>query len=134
MSCMHVHVSQALVSSQIYCIAQVAVISSQGGSIAWRFTQNPTGHDYGHHMSKAAANMAGALLAQELRGAGVTVYLLHPGFNKSDMTKKYAAIWEIEGAVDASVGAKRVLHEIGLMQFEKTGSFINCEDGLYIPW
>eukprot|EP01032_Pedospumella_encystans_P009907 gene9907-11622_t len=114
--------------------SKVAVISSQGGSIAWRFTQNPEGHDYGHHMSKAAANMAGVLLAQELRAAGVTVYLLHPGFNKSDMTKKYEAIWEIEGAVEASVGAKRVLHEIGLMKHDKTGSFINCEDGLYIPW
>ncbi len=85
-------------------------------------------------MSKAAANMAGVLLAQELRAAGVIVYLLHPGFNKSDMTKKYEAIWEIEGAVEAHVGAKRVLHEIGLMTIENTGSFINCEDGLYIPW
>ena len=62
--------------------------------MAWRFTQNPEGHDYGHHMSKAAANMAGMLLSQELKSAGVCVYLLHPGFNKSDMTKKYEAIWE----------------------------------------
>ena len=23
--------------------------------------------------------------------------MLHPGFNKTDMTKKYEAIWEIEG-------------------------------------
>jgi NAD(P)-dependent dehydrogenase (short-subunit alcohol dehydrogenase family) len=112
----------------------VAVISSQGGSITWRTTQNPTGGDYGHHMSKAAANMAGMLLSQELKSAGVCVYLLHPGFNKSDMTKKYEAIWEIEGAVEASVGAQRVVHEIGLMTLDKTGAFINCEDGLYIPW
>jgi hypothetical protein len=28
------------------------MITSQGGSVEWRFTQNPTGHDYGHHMSK----------------------------------------------------------------------------------
>lgn len=112
----------------------MAIISSQGGSIAWRTTQNPTGHDYGHHMSKAAANMAGALLAQELRGRGIIVSLLHPGFNKTEMTKKYVAIWEVEGAVDASVGAKRVVHEIGQMSLENTGSFINCEDGLHIPW
>jgi NAD(P)-dependent dehydrogenase (short-subunit alcohol dehydrogenase family) len=32
--------------------------------------------------------MAGVLLAQELRSAGVVVYMLHPGFNKSDMTAK----------------------------------------------
>eukprot|EP01036_Dinobryon_divergens_P031664 gene31664-41107_t len=85
-------------------------------------------------MSKAAANMMGALLAQELKGAGICVSLLHPGFNKTDMTKKYEHIWEIEGAVDSSIGAKRVLHEIGLMSLENTGSFINCEDGLAIPW
>jgi len=39
-----------------------------------------------------------------------------------------------EGAVDPSVGAKRVLHEIGQVTMEKSGSFINCEDGLQIPW
>jgi hypothetical protein len=50
------------------------------------------------------------------------------------MTKKYQEIWEIEGAVDASVGAKRVFHEIGKVSMEITGKFINCEDGLEIPW
>jgi NAD(P)-dependent dehydrogenase (short-subunit alcohol dehydrogenase family) len=110
------------------------MITSQGGSIGWRFTQNPEGHDYGHHMSKAAANMASVLLAQELKSKGITVGILHPGFNKTDMTKKYQEIWEIEGAVDSSVGAKRVCYEIGKLTLEKTGVFINCEDGLEIPW
>jgi len=114
--------------------SKVAMITSQGGSISWRTTQNPTGHDYGHHMSKAAANMMGVLVAQELKAAGITVTMLHPGFNKTDMTKKYEHIWEIEGAVDSSIGAKRVVHEIGLMSLDKTGIFINCEDGLEIPW
>eukprot|EP00798_Chlamydomonas_sp_ICE-L_P007846 gene7846-1051_t len=113
--------------------AKVAMITSQGGSIAWRTTQNPTGNDYGHHMSKAAANMMSALLAQELKASGVCVSILHPGFNKTDMTKKYESIWEVEGAVDSSVGAKRVLHEIRAMSMETTGLFINCEDGLRIP-
>jgi NAD(P)-dependent dehydrogenase (short-subunit alcohol dehydrogenase family) len=114
--------------------SKVAMITSQGGSIAWRTTQNPTGHDYGHHMSKAAANMMSALLAQELKSKSICVIILHPGFNKTDMTKKYEHIWEVEGAVDSSVGAKRVLHEVGLASMETTGSFINCEDGLLIPW
>lgn len=114
--------------------SKVAIISSQGGSIAWRTTQNPTGHDYGHHMSKAAANMAGMLLSQELRASGVCVTLLHPGFNKTAMTKKYEAIWEVEGAVDPAVGAKRVVHEICEMDMDTSGSFVNCEDGLNIPW
>lgn len=114
--------------------SKVAIISSQGGSVTWRFVQNPNGQDYGHHMSKAAANMAGVLLAQELRPKKITVALLHPGFNKTGMTKKYEAIWEEEGAVDASLGAKRVVHEIGQMSMDTTGSFINCEDGKLIPF
>jgi len=50
------------------------------------------------------------------------------------MTAKYEKIWEIEGAVDAQVGAKRVFHEISKISMENTGNFINCEDGLEIPW
>lgn len=114
--------------------AKVIIISSQGGSIAWRLTQNPAGHDYGHHMSKAAANMAGVLMAQELQGQGIAVALLHPGFNKTDMTSKYQSIWEIEGAVSPAVGAKRVVHEVGKVSLATTGAFINCEDGKRIPW
>lgn len=112
---------------------RIAVISSQGGSVAWRQVQCPSGGDYGHHMSKAAANMAGKLLANELRGKAA-VSILHPGFNRTDMTSKYSHIWDVEGAVDASVGAQRVLHEINLMTLDNTGRFINCEDGLEIPW
>lgn len=50
------------------------------------------------------------------------------------MTAKYKEIWEIEGAVDASVGAKRVLYETSHLSMETTGKFINCEDGLEIPF
>ena len=114
---------------------KIAMITSQGGSVSWRTVQNGNeGGDYGHHMSKCAANMMSVLVAEEFRKHKIPVGLLHPGFNKTDMTKKYAHIWEIEGAVDAEVGAKRVLHEIGLINMETTGKFINCEDGLEIPF
>ena len=72
--------------------------------------------------------------AEELKKRGVPVLLLHPGFNKTGMTSKYSHIWEVEGAVDAAVGAKRVLHEVRGATMERTGQFINCEDGLRIPW
>merc|ERR1711965_1018398 len=114
--------------------SKVAMITSQGGSISWRTIQNPTGHDYGHHMSKSAANMMGVLLSQELKAKDIIVTILHPGFNKTGMTKKYEHIWEIEGAVDSSIGAKRVIHEVDLMTEKSNGKFINCEDGLEIPW
>lgn len=85
-------------------------------------------------MSKAAANMMAMLLAQELRSKGIAVGIFHPGFNKTEMTSKYKEIWEIEGAVDASVGAKRVMHETSKLSIDTTGKFINCEDGLEIPF
>lgn len=85
-------------------------------------------------MSKAAANMMSVLLSQEFKDKNIAVGILHPGFNKTEMTAKYAEIWEIEGAVDGSVGAKRVFYEIEKINMENTGKFINCEDGLEIPW
>jgi NAD(P)-dependent dehydrogenase (short-subunit alcohol dehydrogenase family) len=85
-------------------------------------------------MSKAAANMMAMLLAQELKKMGILVGIFHPGFNKTGMTAKYSQIWEVEGAVDPSVGAKRVLYETSKLSIERTGKFINCEDGLEIPF
>jgi len=114
--------------------SKVIMITSQGGSIAWRKVQNPTGHDYGHHMSKAAANMMSVLLSQELKAHGIPVGMLHPGFNKTEMTEKYKSIWDIGGAVDPSIGAKRICHETMLITLERSGQFINCEDGLQIPF
>lgn len=91
----------------------------------------------GHHMCRAACNIGGVLLSEEMRKEGFAVTLLHPGFNRTGMTAKYAHIWDIEGAVEKEVGAKRVLYEVGLSvasPMERTGRFFNCEDGLEIPW
>jgi NAD(P)-dependent dehydrogenase (short-subunit alcohol dehydrogenase family) len=114
--------------------SSIAMITSQGGSVSWRTTQNPDGGDYGHHMSKSAANMGSVLLSQEFKKHKIPVGILHPGFNKTGMTAKYEHIWEVEGAVDASEGAMRVFYEISKLDMERTGKFFNCEDGLEIPW
>jgi NAD(P)-dependent dehydrogenase (short-subunit alcohol dehydrogenase family) len=115
--------------------AKLVTITSQAGSVEWRFTQNKDkGGDYGHHMSRSACNMAAVLASEELKSKGYTVILLHPGFNRTEMTAKYKDIWDIEGAVEPSMGAKRVIYEIIRAKFEDTGKFINCEDGLQIPW
>ena len=85
-------------------------------------------------MSKAAANMMAVLLAQEVKSKGIAVGVFHPGFNKTEMTSKYKDIWEIEGAVDPAIGAKRIMYETGQLSLDSSGKFINCEDGLEIPW
>jgi len=114
---------------------KLITISSQAGSAEWRFTQNSdSGGDYGHHMSRAACNIGGVLMSEELKKHGYPVVMLHPGFNRTDMTKKYEHIWDVEGAVPSDQGAKRVLHEVIAVDISKTGQFINCEDGLQIPF
>ena len=71
-------VSHALLQAGLVArCGAIILITSQAGSVEWRFTQNPDGGDYGHHMSRAACNMGGVLLAQELRAKGVPVLLLH---------------------------------------------------------
>ena len=114
---------------------KLVIITSQAGSVEWRTTQNKDkGGDYGHHTSRACCNIAAVLLSEEVKSMGYSVHLLHPGFNRTEMTAKYSHIWDIEGAVEPIVGAKRVLYEVGKASMETTGKFINCEDGLMIPW
>lgn len=115
--------------------AKVAVITSQAGSAAWRFTQNKDeGGNYGHHMSRAACNIGAVLMSEELKAIEVPVVMLHPGFNRTEMTSKYSHIWDKEGAVESHEGAKRVLHEVKEISMKISGRFINCEDGLRIPF
>ena len=112
--------------------SKVAIVTSQAGSCEWRFTQNKDeGGDYGHHMSRAACNIGGVLLAEELKSKGVCVVLLHPGFNRTEMTSR-CSIWDIEGACRRPRGQLRpsLLHrEVICASLDKTGAFVNCEDG-----
>lgn len=128
-------VTSALYKAGLLKNGKVLIITSQAGSVEWRFTQNQgEGGDYGHHMSRAACNIAAALMSEELKEAKIPVTLVHPGFNRTEMTSKFSEIWDKEGAVEASVGAKRVLHEAKRVSMETTGKFFNAEDGLEIPW
>mmetsp|Transcript_165244 Transcript_165244/g.317228 ORF Transcript_165244/g.317228 Transcript_165244/m.317228 type:complete len:309 (-) Transcript_165244:147-1073(-) len=113
--------------------SKVVTITSQAGSVTW-MSGEATSQDYGHHMSKAAANMGTAVLAAELKPEGITVIALHPGFVKTDMTARFSEAYETGGAVDIDTAAKRVLHQANVASMRTTGSFLNCEDGLLIPW
>ena len=51
--------------------AKLVIITSQAGSCEWRSTQNANeGGDYGHHMSRAACNIAGVLQVRTLLHQG----------------------------------------------------------------
>mmetsp|Transcript_109203 Transcript_109203/g.198987 ORF Transcript_109203/g.198987 Transcript_109203/m.198987 type:complete len:313 (-) Transcript_109203:128-1066(-) len=117
--------------------SKVVTISSQGGSVTWMSEFARRGwpsQDYGYHMSKAASNRGMAVLAGELKPEGITVIALHPGFVKTDMTARFSEAYETGGAVDIDTAAKRVLHQANVASMRTTGSFLNCEDGLLIPW
>lgn len=58
--------------------SRIGFITSEGGSIGLR-TEKEGGANYGHHMSKAAANMGGKLLAWDLKPKGIPLVMIHPG-------------------------------------------------------
>jgi len=61
--------------------ARVVFITSLMGSIG----DGPSGSSYGYRMSKAALNMLGANLAQDLRDERITCVILHPGWVQTRM-------------------------------------------------
>ncbi|KIK70259.1 hypothetical protein GYMLUDRAFT_213461 [Collybiopsis luxurians FD-317 M1] len=105
--------------------SKFVIISSEGGSIALRTRQEGAGN-YGHHASKAAVNMIGKLLSNELYEKQVTVGLIHPGFMKTDMTKNvgFDQFYESGGAVEPSEAAETTIDFIlNELPHDLTGSF-----------
>ncbi|MFX6040608.1 short-chain dehydrogenase, partial [Acinetobacter baumannii] len=66
---------------------------------------NGRGGEYGYRLSKAALNMAGVNLAIALKQRGIVVFLLHPGFVRTDLTGG-------QGLVDADESAAGLLATI----------------------
>jgi NAD(P)-dependent dehydrogenase (short-subunit alcohol dehydrogenase family) len=102
--------------------AKVGLITSRMGSIG----DNGSGGYYGYRMSKAALNAAGRSLAHDLRGAGVAVFLLHPGYVRTDMTGGAGE----RSPDEAAAGLLQRLDTLGLAQ---SGSFWHA-DGSPLPW
>ena len=59
--------------------SKIIIVSSESGSITLRH-ESEGGGMFGHHASKAASNMVGKLLSLDLKGEGVAVGIVHPGF------------------------------------------------------
>ncbi len=102
--------------------SKVAIVTSRMGSIE----DNTSGGRYGYRMSKAAVNMAGRSLANDLREAGVAVVILHPGFVRTDMTGG-------QGLIDPPESAAGLIARIDELTMETTGSFRHT-NGEELPW
>jgi NAD(P)-dependent dehydrogenase (short-subunit alcohol dehydrogenase family) len=101
---------------------KLALITSRMGSIG----DNGSGGYYGYRMSKAALNAAGMSMARDLRGAGVSVAILHPGYVRTDMTSG-------TGGVEPDDAAKQLIDRIDALTLETSGTFWHA-NGQILPW
>lgn len=102
--------------------SKVAIVTSRMGSIA----DNDSGGSYGYRMSKAAVNAAAVSLANDLRGKGIAVAVLHPGWVKTEMTNG-------TGMVDAKESAGGLIARIDALTLETSGGFWHM-NGERLPW
>jgi len=102
--------------------SKIVIITSRMGSIE----DNTSGGRYGYRMSKAAVNMAGRSLANDLREEGVAVVILHPGFVRTGMTGG-------QGLIDPPESAAGLIARIDELTMETTGSFRHA-NGEELPW
>jgi NAD(P)-dependent dehydrogenase (short-subunit alcohol dehydrogenase family) len=102
--------------------SKVAFITSRMGSIA----DNSSGGAYGYRMSKAALNMAGKSLAEDLKSDGIAVAILHPGMVKTDMIRGH-------GQVEPADAAAGLLSRIEALTLATTGGFWH-QNGESLPW
>lgn len=112
----------AALRGQLAAGSKIGLITSRMGSIA----DNESGAYYGYRMSKAALNAAGRSLAMDLRDAGIAVFLLHPGFVRTQMTGGQGD----RSPQEAAAGLIERLDTLGLAE---TGSFWHA-NGTPLPW
>ena len=103
-------------------LKKIAVITSMMGSI----TDNTSGGSYIYRSSKAALNAAFRSLAIDLRGDGIAIGILHPGWVKTDMGGSNAIL-----STEESV--KGLIEVIGALNLKTSGQFTNY-NGKAIPW
>ncbi|CAK7265156.1 hypothetical protein SEPCBS57363_001437 [Sporothrix epigloea] len=104
--------------------SKVVFVSSESGSITLRH-EKEGGGNYAHHASKAALNMVGKLLSLDLKEAGVTVSVVHPGFMRTEMTKGvgFDQYWDDGGAVTPEEAAQTLFEWTESLDISKTGQY-----------
>jgi NAD(P)-dependent dehydrogenase (short-subunit alcohol dehydrogenase family) len=102
--------------------SKIVNITSRMGSIG----DNDSGGRYGYRASKAAFNAFGRSLAIDLKGRGIAVAQLHPGFVKTRMVN-FGGILSTEESVAGLV------ERIETLNLQNSGSFWHC-NGEELPW
>ncbi len=102
--------------------SKIALVSSRMGSI----TDNTSGSSYGYRMSKAALNIAGVSLSQDVADRGIAVTILHPGYVRTDITGGH-------GLITADVAARGLIERIDDLNLETSGRFWH-QSGEELPW
>lgn len=102
--------------------SKVGLLSSRMGSIG----DNSSGGYYGYRMSKAALNAAGRSLAHDLRGQGIAVLLLHPGFVRTQMTAG-------QGEIEPEQAAQGLAARMDAFDLAHSGEFQHA-NGSLLPW
>ncbi len=102
--------------------SKVGIVTSRMGSIE----DNTSGGSYGYRMSKAAVNMAGASLANDLRERSIAVALLHPGYVRTDMTGG-------KGLISAEQSATGLIQRMDALDMDTSGGFWHAQ-GERLPW
>ena len=101
--------------------AKVGIVTSRMGSI----DDNTSGAYYGYRMSKAAVNMAGKSLAQDLKTDHISVALLHPGMVATDMTSGQG--------IPVEQSARGLIQRLDELELASICSFWHAE-GYLLPW
>lgn len=102
--------------------SKVAMITSRMGSIA----DNSSGAYIGYRMSKAALNAASVSMAHELKGQGIAVAILHPGFVQTQMVG-------FAGDISPTQAAERLAQRIEQLTLVNSGTFWHS-NGDVLPW
>jgi NAD(P)-dependent dehydrogenase (short-subunit alcohol dehydrogenase family) len=113
-------VTQAL-RNKLTAGSKVFIITSRMGSI----DDNDSGGSYGYRMSKAAVNMAGKSLSIDLKAAGISIFLLHPGWVSTDMTNRTG--------IPVSESAAGLIERMDELDLGQTGTFWH-QEGYELPW
>jgi len=111
------------IENQLVAGSKIILISTRVASLQ----DNSSGNEFGYRMSKSALNMAGINLAHSLEDQGICVFMFHPGFVRTDLTKG-------DGLIDTRESAKNIVSLADELSLINTGSFWHAIEKKQLPW